>query len=154
MALKKVKLPDNTYIDIADARLVSDGIVYIGVELDDAEYQDGGTVVNLADYAKRAWVIAQGYLTQHQPLKTINNQSLIGTGNITITGGGGGGGGGLVGVTFNGVAATVVDNVAAIVATVGDVNTIETVKVNSTALTPDANKAVNIVSTSVLFRDW
>jgi predicted nucleic acid-binding Zn-ribbon protein len=28
-----------------------------------------------------------GFLTQHQTLKTVNNQSLIGTGNITISGG-------------------------------------------------------------------
>lgn len=31
-----------------------------------------------------------GFLTEHQPLKTINNQSIIGTGNIVISGGGGG----------------------------------------------------------------
>ena len=57
-----------------------------------------------------------GFLTSHQQLKTINNQSIIGEGNITIEGGSGG----------------------------GDINVIETVKVNGTALTPDANKAVNI----------
>lgn len=56
-----------------------------------------------------------GFLTSHQQLKTINNESLIGSGNITIQGGSN-----------------------------GDVNIIETVKVNGTALTPDANKAVNI----------
>lgn len=56
-----------------------------------------------------------GFLTSHQQLKTINNESLIGSGNITIQGGSG-----------------------------GDVNVIETVKVNGTALTPDANKAVDI----------
>ena len=31
-----------------------------------------------------------GYLTSHQTLKTINNQSLVGSGNITISGGDGG----------------------------------------------------------------
>jgi hypothetical protein len=31
-----------------------------------------------------------GFLTEHQPLKTINNESIIGTGNIEITGGGSG----------------------------------------------------------------
>jgi len=51
-------------------------------------------------------------------LKTINNQSLLGTGNITIQGGGGS----------------------------GEANVIETIKVNGTALTPDTNKAVNITS--------
>lgn len=55
-----------------------------------------------------------GFLTSHQQLKTINNESLIGSGNITIQGGG------------------------------GDTNIIETIKVNGTALTPDSNKAVDI----------
>lgn len=46
--------------------------------------------------------------------KTINNESISGSGNITIQGGG------------------------------GDTNVIEVVKVNGTALTPDSNKAVDI----------
>lgn len=40
------------------------------------------------NYATQVWVNNQGYLTEHQPLKTINGQSLIGSGNITISGGG------------------------------------------------------------------
>ena len=40
------------------------------------------------NYATQEWVNNQGYLTEHQPLKTINGQSLIGSGNITISGGG------------------------------------------------------------------
>lgn len=58
----------------------------------------------------------QNKLVSGTNIKTINNQSLLGEGNITISGGGSG----------------------------GDVNIIETVKVNGTALTPDSNKAVNI----------
>lgn len=46
------------------------------------------TPTDLSGYATEQWVNNQGYLTQHQPLKTINNQSLIGEGNITISGGG------------------------------------------------------------------
>ena len=52
-------------------------------------------------------------------IKTINNKSILGSGNITLTGGSGGG---------------------------GDINVIESVKVNGSALTPDANKAVNITA--------
>ena len=48
-------------------------------------------------------------------IKTINNESILGSGNITIQGGGS-----------------------------GDVNVIEIIKVNNTALTPDSNKAVNV----------
>lgn len=52
-------------------------------------------------------------------IKTINGTSILGSGNINVSGGSGTGGG-------------------------GDVNVIETVKVNGTALVPDSNKAVNI----------
>lgn len=124
MALKKLKLPDNTVVEIQDTRVVSDGIVYIGDAIDPTTYTDGGSTVSLTDYAKKTWVQSQGYLTEHQSLKTINNQSLIGTGNINISGGGGGGG--------------------------GDENVIETIKVNGTALTPDANKAVDITVPAAL----
>lgn len=62
-----------------------------------------------------------GFLTSHQQLKTINNESLIGTGNITIQGGGS-----------------------------GEANVIETVKVNGIALTPDSNKAVDITVPSAV----
>ena len=59
---------------------------------------------------------AQATLVSGTNIKTINNESLLGEGNITIEGGSGS----------------------------GDENVIETVKVNGTALTPDENKAVDI----------
>lgn len=40
---------------------------------------------SLEGYATEEWVGEQGYLTEHQSIKTINGQSLIGTGDITIT---------------------------------------------------------------------
>ena len=61
----------------------------------------------------------QDTLVSGTNIKTINNQSILGSGNITLTGGSGGG---------------------------GDINVIESVKVNGSALTPDANKAVNITA--------
>lgn len=74
-----------------------------------------GTSGLLKKTAANTWTLdTNTYLTSQQ-LKTINNESLIGSGNITIQGGSG-----------------------------GDTNVIETVKVNGTALTPDSNKAVNI----------
>ena len=63
--------------------------------------------------------LKQDQLVSGTTIKTINNQSILGSGNISISGGGGGG---------------------------GEENVIEVVKVNGTALTPDANKAVNITS--------
>lgn len=59
----------------------------------------------------------QDALVSGTNIKTINNESILGSGNITIQGSGS-----------------------------GDVNIIESVKVNGTALTPDANKAVDITS--------
>ena len=47
------------------------------------------TNADLSDYATKSYVNSQGFLTEHQPLKTINNQSLIGNGNIVIEGSGG-----------------------------------------------------------------
>lgn len=48
---------------------------------------DKSEIPSLNGYATQQWVQSQNYLTEHQQLKTINNESLIGTGNITISGG-------------------------------------------------------------------
>ena len=41
------------------------------------------------EYITEGELDSKGYLTEHQPLKTINGESLVGPGNITIEGGGG-----------------------------------------------------------------
>lgn len=56
----------------------------------------------------------QDTLVSGTNIKTVNNNSLVGSGNVSIA--------------------------------TGDTNVIETVKVNNAALTPDANKAVNITA--------
>jgi hypothetical protein len=61
----------------------------------------------------RANIGAQEQLVSGTNVKTVNGESILGQGNITIQGS-------------------------------GEANVIETVKVNGTALTPDANKAVDI----------
>lgn len=48
-------------------------------------------VPSLSGYATEQWVQEQGYLTEHQPLKTINGQTITGTGNIEIVCSGGSG---------------------------------------------------------------
>ena len=40
------------------------------------------------EYVTEGELNSKGYLTEHQPLKTINGESLVGPGNITIEGGG------------------------------------------------------------------
>ena len=42
---------------------------------------------DLNGYATEQWVEDKGYLTEHQQLKTINGESIVGEGNITIEGG-------------------------------------------------------------------
>jgi hypothetical protein len=72
----------------------------------------------------RANIGAQETLVSGTNVKTVNNESILGQGNITIQGS-------------------------------GEANVIETVKVNGTALTPDANKAVDItVPAAQIQSDW
>ena len=56
----------------------------------DERYQPVGEYLTSVpeEYITEAELNSKGYLTEHQPLKTINGESLVGTGNITITGGG------------------------------------------------------------------
>ena len=75
-----------------------------------------GSTRKLSDYATTTQLATkQDALVSGTNIKTINNESILGSGNITIQGGSG-----------------------------GDTNVIETIKVNGTALTPDSNKAVDI----------
>ena len=48
---------------------------------------DKSEIPSLNGYATEQWVGAQGYLTEHQQLKTINGETIVGNGNITISGG-------------------------------------------------------------------
>ncbi len=115
MAIKKVKLPNNTTLDIHDARVVSDAITYIGAQQGSATYVDGGTIIDVTTKADKATGATSGNfagldssgnltdsghkhsdyqvaLVSGTNIKTINNQSLLGSGNITIQGGSGGSG--------------------------------------------------------------
>jgi hypothetical protein len=47
-----------------------------------------GEIPSLSGYATEEWVENKGYLTEHQHLKTINGQSLVGDGDIEIGTGG------------------------------------------------------------------
>lgn len=49
---------------------------------------DKSEIPNLNGYATEQWVGQQGYLTEHQPLKTINGETIVGSGDIAISGGG------------------------------------------------------------------
>lgn len=55
--------------------------------INSAKTEVEGEIPSLSGYATEQWVTNQGYLTEHQHLKTINNESLVGDGNIVISGG-------------------------------------------------------------------
>lgn len=107
MAIKKVRLPDNTTQDIYDARVVSDAIAYIGAESGSATYVDGQTVIDVTTKADKvtgatsgnfAGLDSDGNLTdsghKHSDyqvalvsgtnIKTINSNSLLGSGDISV----------------------------------------------------------------------
>lgn len=48
---------------------------------------DKTEIPSLNGYATEQWVGQQGYLTEHQPLKTINGETIVGNGNIEISSG-------------------------------------------------------------------
>lgn len=120
MAVKKVKLPNNTTLDINDARVVSDGITYIGEDIDSATYEapSTGSVVTWGTES-----------SNHTVPLIVDGVSKTVALNGYSSGGGGGG--------------------------TGEENVIEIVKVNGTALTPDANKAVDVsVPTDSTVSGW
>ena len=49
-------------------------------------YATKAEIPDVTGLASQTWVESKGYLTTHQPLKTINGESIVGTGNITISG--------------------------------------------------------------------
>lgn len=54
------------------------------------ELNSKGYITTIPDeYVTDSELEAKGYLTEHQSIKTINGESLVGSGNITIEGGGG-----------------------------------------------------------------
>lgn len=64
-----------------------DATAYTPTDLSD--YAKKEDIPSLDGYATQQWVENKNYLTEHQHLKTINGESLVGDGNIVISGGGG-----------------------------------------------------------------
>ena len=105
---------------------LADNVAYIGEEEEGGAYTAGGGSVDLTDYALKTWVI-QNFLAKvyidSTPTENSNNP-----------------------VTSHGIKQYVDQHAGS---GGGDTNVIETVKVNGTALVPDANKAVNVVTPKI-----
>ena len=60
----------------------------IGDYVTNTELNDKGYLTTIpGEYITESELAAKGYITEHQSLKTINGESLVGSGDITISGG-------------------------------------------------------------------
>lgn len=84
--------------DIVSEDKLTQGII---TAVGDAKYQPIGDYVTNPELNSKGYITAipdeyvtdseleaKGYITEHQSLKTINGESLVGSGDITISGGG------------------------------------------------------------------
>lgn len=76
-------------MQIDDVKVVNLDDYYTKSESDERFQPVGEYLTSIPEeYVTEAELNSKGYLTEHQPIKTINGESLVGTGNITIEGGG------------------------------------------------------------------
>lgn len=75
-------------LQVEDIKIVNLDDYYTKAE-SDAKFQPKGEYLTSIpeEYVTDSELDSKGYLTEYQPLKTINGESLVGTGDITITGG-------------------------------------------------------------------
>ena len=76
-------------MQIDDIKVVNLDDYYTKAESDERFQPVGEYLTSIPEeYVTEGELNSKGYLTEHQPLKTINGESLVGPGNITIEGGG------------------------------------------------------------------
>ena len=92
--MDKINITSTKEYDISletdDIKVVNLDDYYTKAESDE-KFQPVGEYLTAIpeEYVTEGELNSKGYLTEHQPLKTINGESLVGSGNITIEGGGG-----------------------------------------------------------------
>ena len=75
-------------MQIDDIKVVNLDDYYTKSESDERFQPVGEYLTSIPnEYVTETELNSKGYLTEHQSLKTINGESLVGTGDITITGG-------------------------------------------------------------------
>ena len=60
--------------------------VYVKSEIDTQINTLRGEIPSIEGYATETWVESKGYLTEHQQLKTINGETITGSGDIKVSG--------------------------------------------------------------------
>lgn len=83
--LKDIEISGGCVCDVTkdDIERIDGEVSDVNERIEDLEIYD------FEEFATKEWIDGQGYLTEHQHLKTINGESLVGDGNIVIQGGGG-----------------------------------------------------------------
>lgn len=75
-------------MQVDDIKVVNLDDYYTKAESDERFQPIGEYLTSIPnEYVTEVELNSKGYLTEHQPLKTINGESIVGTGNITIEGG-------------------------------------------------------------------
>lgn len=82
--LEDIEISGQCECDLDDYYTKEEVDAGLAEKLDTSAY----TPVSLSGYATEQWVENQNYLTEHQPIKTINGISMVGTGDIEIGSGG------------------------------------------------------------------
>ena len=91
--MDKINITSTKEYDISletdDIKVVNLDDYYTKAESDERFQPVGEYLTSIPEeYVTEGELNSKGYLTEHQPLKTINGESLVGSGNITIEGGG------------------------------------------------------------------
>ena len=79
------------YVNVSDfetqiSTKVDRNDVYLKSEIDTQINTLRGEIPSIEGYATETWVESKGYLTEHQQLKTINGETITGSGDIKVSG--------------------------------------------------------------------
>ena len=82
----KVGGATETWVEEKISTKVDRNDVYVKDEIDTQINTLRGEIPSTDGFATEQWVESKGYLTEHQQLKTINGETITGSGNINVSG--------------------------------------------------------------------
>ena len=82
----KVSGATETWVEEQISTKVDRADVYVKSEIDNQINTLRGEIPSTAGFATEQWVENKGYLTEHQQLKTINGETITGSGDIKVSG--------------------------------------------------------------------
>ena len=82
----KVSGATETWVEEQISTKVDRADVYVKSEIDNQINTIRGEIPSIDGFATETWVESKGYLTEHQQLKTINGETITGSGDIKVGG--------------------------------------------------------------------